>query len=283
MLKPLLATALLTLLAACSSSAPPDSDVPGASAGVDQAMRQHAHAHNDYLHETPLIDALQRGFGSVEADVYRTLGGDLAVAHSLAEIRPGRTLRALYLEPLATRASSGDLVAQGQRLQLLVDLKSAGPATWQILESQLAEHGELFTRYDASGMHPGAVDVVVSGNRPRADMEAAAVRRSAYDGRLSDLDDPAPAAFMPLISADWAGEFGWDGSGEFPQAQRLKLQDAVRRTHAAGRKLRLYGTPDAPGEARDRLWCTLLAEGVDWLNTDDLDGLREFFQRAPCD
>ncbi|PPE75056.1 hypothetical protein C3942_05110 [Solimonas fluminis] len=271
----------LLLLAACSSSEPLD-PVP-APGGTAAAMRQHAHAHNDYLHERPLLDALERGFGSVEADVFRTLAGDLAVAHSLAEIRPGRTLRALYLDPLEDYAAThGGVIHDEGRLQLLVDLKTAGPASWAELERQLAEYGDLFTRHDAAGLHAGAVDVVVSGNGPRAEMETAATRRSGYDGRLADLDDPAPASFMPLISANWATEFGWDGNGDFPEAQRAKLADAVRRTHAAGRRLRLWGTPDAAGEARDRLWCTLLASGVDWINTDDLDGLHDFFERAPC-
>jgi hypothetical protein len=280
MLRKLSALALL-LLAACSSSEPPGSS--SGPVGTAAAMRQHAHAHNDYLHERPLLDALAQDFGSVEADVFRTLAGDLAVAHSLGEIRPGRTLRVLYLDPLADHAAAhGGTVRPGVRLQLLVDLKTAGPAAWQTLEQQLAEYGDLFTRHDGQGVHPGAVDVVVSGNRPRAEMEAAATRRSGYDGRLTDLDDPAPASFMPLISANWATEFGWDGRGEFPEAQRAKLIDAVQRTHGAGRRLRLWGTPDAAGEARDRLWCTLLDAGVDWINTDDLEGLRDFFERAPC-
>lgn len=241
-------------------------------------MRQHAHAHNDYEHETALLDALARGFGSVEADVFLIgLTQDLAVAHSALEIEAGRTLRTLYLDPLAAGADDGD-----GRLQLLVDLKTEALPTWQALERQLAEYGDLFTRYDAAGVHPGAVDVVVSGNRPRAEMESAASRRSAYDGRFTDLDDPAPASFMPLISGDWNAEFGWDGNGEFPEDQRLKLEDAAQRAHAAGRRLRLWNTPDTAGPARDRLWCALLAAGVDWLNTDDLDGLRDFFRRAPC-
>ena len=38
-----------------------------------------AHAHNDYLHERPLLDALDHGFTSVEADIFlvdgKLLGG----------------------------------------------------------------------------------------------------------------------------------------------------------------------------------------------------------------
>jgi hypothetical protein len=34
------------------------------------APLRHAHAHNDYQHKRPLLDALDQGFGSVESDVF---------------------------------------------------------------------------------------------------------------------------------------------------------------------------------------------------------------------
>ena len=87
----------------------------------------HAHAHNDYEHPHPLLDALERGFCSVEADVH-LVDGELFVAHDANAIKPDRTLRKLYLEPLLDRvrahggrayegardlhdASRGDLIA----------------------------------------------------------------------------------------------------------------------------------------------------------------------------
>jgi len=41
----------------------------------------HGHAHNDYEHPHPLLDALSQGFYSVEADVYYD-GGRFKVAHN---------------------------------------------------------------------------------------------------------------------------------------------------------------------------------------------------------
>jgi len=56
-----------------------------------------AHAHNDYLHERPLLDALDHQFRSIEADVFAR-GDSLYVAHNQRDIRPGKTL-ALRLRP----------------------------------------------------------------------------------------------------------------------------------------------------------------------------------------
>src|SRR4051812_48114397 len=62
----------------------------------------HAHAHNDYEHPRPLLDALDCGFCSVEADVF-LVGDKLFVGHSWYELRPERTLVSLYLDPLKKR------------------------------------------------------------------------------------------------------------------------------------------------------------------------------------
>jgi len=62
----------------------------------------HAHAHNDYEHTRPLLDALDHGFCSVEADIY-LVEDKLLVAHNRRDAKPERTLQALYLDPLRER------------------------------------------------------------------------------------------------------------------------------------------------------------------------------------
>src|SRR5687767_16008437 len=58
-----------------------------------------AHAHNDYEHSRPLLDALAQGFCSIEADVH-WVAGRLLVARDRKDTKPERTLERLYLEPL---------------------------------------------------------------------------------------------------------------------------------------------------------------------------------------
>ena len=67
---------------------------------------RRAHAHNDYYHRRPLLDALDHGFTSVEADIY-LVDGKLLVAHSRLELDAERTLRELYLDPLRERVRRG--------------------------------------------------------------------------------------------------------------------------------------------------------------------------------
>jgi len=70
--------------------------------GAEPKPLVNAHAHNDYEHARPLLDALDRGFCSVEADVW-LVDGQLLVAHDRGKAKPGRTLQALYLDPLRAR------------------------------------------------------------------------------------------------------------------------------------------------------------------------------------
>ncbi|MEU6102871.1 phosphatidylinositol-specific phospholipase C/glycerophosphodiester phosphodiesterase family protein [Streptomyces flaveolus] len=238
-----------------------------------------AHAHNDYEHPRPLLDALDHRFGSVEADIY-LVGDQLLVAHDPEDLDPARTLESLYLDPLAARVRAHHgRVYRGERrsLQLLVDIKTEGAATYRELDRRLRRYKHLFTTCAHGRVHPGAVTVVVSGDRAaRAPMAAQSTRRAFYDGRLTDLGTSAPASFVPLISDNWTLNFTWQGVGAFPEAERGKLRDIVGAAHGRGQRVRFWATPDLPGAARDAVWGELLAAGVDHLNTDDLAGLEAF-------
>jgi hypothetical protein len=238
-----------------------------------------AHAHNDYEHPRPLLDALDHRFGSVEADIF-LVGDQLLVAHDPEDLDPARTLESLYLDPLAARVRANHgAVYRGHRkpLQLLIDLKTEGASTYLELDRHLARYKHLFTTYAHGRVFPGPVTAVISGDRAaRTPMAAQTSRRAFYDGRLADLGSSASASFIPLISDNWTNHFTWRGVGAFPAAERQKLHGIVRAAHDRGQRVRFWATPDTPGPARDALWTELVAADVDHLNTDDLAGLEAF-------
>ncbi|GAB2923415.1 phosphatidylinositol-specific phospholipase C/glycerophosphodiester phosphodiesterase family protein [Streptomyces heilongjiangensis] len=246
-----------------------------------------AHAHNDYEHPRPLLDALDHRFGSVEADLF-LVGGHLLVAHDPEDLDPARTLESLYLEPLAARvrAHHGSVYRGHRRpLQLLIDIKTEGAATYRELDRRLRRHRHLFTTYAHGRVRPGPVTAVISGDRAaRVPMEAQTERHAFYDGRLADLvpdaalvsTTPAPASLIPLVSDNWSLNFTWRGAGPFPEAERARLRAIVSTAHGRGQRVRFWATPDLPGPERDAVWGELLAAGVDHLNTDDLAGLEAF-------
>ncbi|MFF3980506.1 phosphatidylinositol-specific phospholipase C/glycerophosphodiester phosphodiesterase family protein [Streptomyces sp. NPDC001828] len=247
------------------------------------APLRRTHAHNDYEHTHPLFDALAHGFTSVEADIF-LVDGQLLVGHDPAELDPIRTLESLYLDPIRRliRANHGSVYRNwGHPLQLLIDIKSEGAATYRELDRRLRPYRALLSSYDHGRVHTGAVTAVVSGDRgARGPMEAQRERYAFYDGRLDDLGTAATASLIPLVSEAWTDHFTWTGAGPFPAAERARLRDLVARTHADRRRLRFWATPDAAGPERDALWRELYAAGIDWFNTDDLAGLEAFLRRA---
>ncbi len=272
-----LATIVMVVLTVTGTS-------PAQATHSDRPLPQ-AHAHNDYEHERPLFDALSHGFTSVEADVW-LVDGELLVAHDRDEVRPGRTLDRLYLEPLARQARKhhGSVHRHRADFQLLIDLKNEGSASYAAVEKALARYPEVFTtvtqrHHGRDRVRAGAVDAVVSGDRPLADMQQRTVRRAQYDGRLSDLGGPLPASFMPLVSDNWTTHFTWTGEGPMPAAERTELHRIVDQAHRAGQRVRFWATPDVAGPNRDRLWTELVRAGVDHVNTDDLAGLEDFLRQ----
>jgi len=238
-----------------------------------------AHAHNDYEHRRPLQDALDRGFNSVEADVW-LVDGELRVAHDLKDAVPGRNLESLYLQPLADRVreNHGEVYKHGRDFQLLIDIKSDGPSTYAAVDQALQKYRGISTVYIGGRVLKGAVTSVISGNRPLDVLMAQTVRYAGYDGRLTDLHSGMPASLMPLVSDNWTNNFTWNGLGPMPAAERTKLHDIVTTAHQAGYRVRFWATPDMPGAAREALWSELAAAGVDYINTDDLHGLEDFLR-----
>jgi hypothetical protein len=235
------------------------------------------HAHNDYQHARPLLDALDHGFTSVEADIWLR-DGELLIGHDERHLDPARTLESLYLGPLQARveANNGSVYGNGEPFLLLIDIKSEGEATYARLAEVLKGFALILAHTEAGSVVPGAVTAIVSGNRAPATMKAQTQRHAFYDGRLSDLEGGPPASFMPLVSDNWTRHFSWKGIGEMPADERAKLDEIVAAAHGKGYALRFWETPDQPGPARDALWRVLSEAGVDLINTDDLAGLAAF-------
>jgi hypothetical protein len=233
-----------------------------------------AHAHNDYWHQRPLLDALDHGFTSVEADIF-VVDGKLLVGHARGELKPERTLEALYLEPLARRAkeNGGRIYQDGKRFFLLVDIKSDADTAFQDVHKSLANFADLLTVVEGGEVSEGAVTVVISGNRPIAELERASPRYAGIDGRLSDLDSDRPSHLMPMISDNWRSHFTWRGDGAMPPDEQRKLREIVDKVHKAGRVVRFWGTPE-----NEAVWRELRSSGVDLIGTDRLDRLATFLR-----
>lgn len=261
-------------LVGCATGNADSSHTNGAPMAADATFLPHSHSHNNYEQGLPLVDALSRGFASIEADVV-FLDGELYVAHGADDVRPGRTptLTSLYLDPLreVVRSHGGSVYGPSDPpLQLLVDVKTEAYETYAALDEVLRRYSDMLTVWTDGVVSPGAVTVVLSGNRALDVIEGAPARYVAIDGRI--LDDRAGVApeAMPLVSEDWERLGPPTEEGRLAAARRV-----VERMHAEGRKVRFWATPES-----EEVWRSLIAMGVDYIGTDDPERLEGLLRAA---
>ncbi len=243
---------------------------------MNPSVLARAHSHNDYVRPRPLLDALDLGFCSVEADVF-PIDGELLVAHDRKDLKPERTLESLYLRPLWERFRRHGGVYPGQEpFHLLIDFKSDAQASTELLVRRLATMAPMFTRFERGVVRPGAVTVLVSGDRPIEWARRTDRRLFAVDGRPENLGKGEPVSLFPMISQSWSSIFEWKGAGPMSGTDRAKLAAMVAHAHEEGRRLRFWAVPDnAAG------WSVQWAAGIDHINTDRVAELAQWMRNRP--
>lgn len=226
----------------------------------------NAHAHNDYEHKRPLFDALSHGFTSVEADVF-LVDGKLLVAHERRQLKAERTLKSLYLEPLAKLVRESGHVYPGIEFTLMVDVKENGKEATEALVREVEPY-----RSFVSATFPKAVKVVVSGAGDREVIAQKSGRLLFLDGRPGDLEKPKDPS-IAWVSDSWYKHFTWTGKGGFPHEERMKLREMAFKAQQLGYRLRFWASPESPV-----VWEELMRSRIDLIGTDRLADLAKFLR-----
>ncbi|KAJ2994545.1 hypothetical protein NUW58_g1529 [Xylaria curta] len=259
------------------------------------------HSHNDYWRKVPLLSALHAGCTGVEADVWLfDNDSELYVGHDKAALTPHRTFQSLYVNPLVEilaknnpRTSFYNGTRRGvfdtdpdQTLVLLVDLKTDGAKTFAQVEAQLEPlRARNWLTYVKDGVvHERQITVVGTGLTPFATL----VQNSTY--RDIFFDAPLDEFYEDPNIADAHGNNGpfvYNNTNSFYASVNFKqavgsvwthlddrqlglIRGQIKGAHKRGLKVRYWNTPAWPVGLRNRIWHTLVAEGVDILNADDL-------------
>lgn len=229
-----------------------------------------AHSHNDYLQKFPFWQAYHEGFGSVEADIFLE-NNKLMVAHTAKEIKPERTLEALYLKPLqkVIDKNNGRVYADSSRtLQLLIDLKTEAVPTLKVLLDELSRYPSL------TGSK--TLRIVITGNRPPVENYSQYPSWLLFDGDLAINYQPETLKKIALFSDNFANYTKWNGKGRLPEAEKLRLDAAIARAHSQQKKIRFWNAPDIVNS-----WYSYLDMGVDFINTDHIEPLSQFLETLP--
>lgn len=216
-----------------------------------------AHAHNDYEHAEPFFLAYNNGFGSIEADIY-LINDSLFVAHHIKDISAERTLETLYINPVLSKAKADTL----RSFQLLLDLKTDYKATLPAVEKLLEKNKAIF--------YPeGKVKVVISGSMPPPKEFFNYVDFIYFDGRPETIYNHEQLERVALISESAWKVSLWNRDGLPINPDKVK--ELINQTHAKGKQLRLWATPDTKAT-----WEFLIEAGIDYLNTDKIIELANY-------
>jgi len=222
------------------------------------------------------------------------------VGHDRAALTPYRTFQSLYVSPLVEILKQNNPETPfysdsrrgvfdtdpDQTVVLLVDLKTDGVKTLQEVEAQLEplRAGNWLTYVEDGTVHKGQVTVVGTGNTPFDTLiQNSTYRDIFFDAPLNELyedvdstdahDDDEIFVYNSTnsfyASVDFQQSIGTVWS-RLSEKQLHRIRGQIKGAHRRGLKVRYWNTPVWPISLRNNIWHTLIAEGADILNTDDL-------------
>jgi len=220
------------------------------------------HSHNDYWRRAPLLEALEAGCISIEADVFAG-DGKLMVAHDRKKIRKENTLTAMYLEPLAMIVRDrGRIYPRDPRpVILMIDIKSSWDETHPVLSEVLKPFHDVI--HAPGGTYTGDGGIIIATSGAGSGQKRIANGISAVDGRPNDFGKGISHKKMPVVSLSYRSYFSWSIKEPLPEDQLQKLKSLAQKSREEGKLLRLWGAPDVPAT-----WDLLLTHGVGLINTD---------------
>ncbi|HAT92504.1 MAG TPA: alkaline phosphatase, partial [Sphingobacterium sp.] len=241
------------------------------SVSAQQKLTANAgHSHNDYKQQIPLLEAYYAGMGSIEADVFYR-NGELYVAHESSEIKPGKTLKKLYIDPLiAFFKENGNkpYAKPEQTLQLVIDIKENYEQVLSKLLADLKGNESIFDQQK----NPSAIKIVVSGEIPPPEKFDNYPSMIYFDGRPEKDYTPAQLKHIGMISQDIKQYSVWNGKGTPTPPDLEKMKSVIDKAHKLGKTFRFWATKDSPNS-----WKELGHMGVDWINTDHPTALKNFY------
>lgn len=238
-----------------------------------QLIVGQGYAHNDYLHERPLLDALESGYINVEADIFLQ-HGQLILAHWFPMFKENRTLKHFYLDPLLKYVIDRDAGSLNYHppITLHIDIKSSPKETYLALRLLLEKYKRILSSWDNGVFRQSRVNIVITGRKPEALIRAEKCRLVMMDECSNSPLASNSGDLYAMSSCRYSRISSWRGDGPMPDKDKFKLRQFAMQAHKQGKKARLWASPE-----NDEVRRSLLACGFDYITTDRLAELKKFF------
>jgi hypothetical protein len=238
---------------------------------------KYGHAHNDYLHKRPLLDALELGFTSIEIDLYY-IYKRAKVSHTPILLCLKPQLKPLYFDPLREmiRKNGGTVFPDHQtQLTLMIEFKHAPEKLYVFLKDILKEFEDILTIPFGKNKRTGPVRIILMRG-PSIDMLLEEeTPYFAIDGSASHLSSGIDPDLIPRISLNYNNYFTWRGEGNMPVHEKELLEEMVARAKEKKRQIRFWAMPE-----NEDIWKTFIDAGVDVINVDDLERYARFERKS---
>ena len=227
----------------------------------------------------------------------------------LVKILESQNPRTSFHPSLDTPRSGVFDTRPSQTLVFLIDFKGDGNKVWPYVVEQLEplRQRRMLSYYNGTSFVEGPITVVATGHAPWDKVVANTTYRDIFFdapldlmGKLSDAADSQvdvqggsltkrdsnqgqghsgaapsdPTMYSPAnsyyASASFKRAVGWPWRGGLSRQQIELMRKQIAGAHAQGLKVRYWSVPSWPRGMRNYLWRTLVKEGVDFLNVDDL-------------
>lgn len=253
------------------------------------------HSHNDYWRQVPLFEALSLGITGVEADCHLA-NGELYVGHSNASLRPNRTFRTLYLNPLLSilqNQNKAGLVASDSSVRgvwdtdtsrgivLMTDLKTEGFSTLKAVQAQLQPLRDAgwLSYWNGTTFIPGPITHVGTGNTPFAAVLNSTYANATYrdvffDAPINQLSSIYNASNSYYTSTSLSALLG--GKFKIPQtglskSQMIIVAQQITQAKELGLVSRYWDIPTWPTTRRMNIWKQLESLDIGMLNADAIE------------
>jgi alkaline phosphatase len=226
------------------------------------AVAQKILAQDDHHQPKPFVTAYEQKADFIEADIWLQ-NGKLVVSSTKPQAS-APTLDSLYLAPIRRLFGQHDGYVSADRrykFGLVLDVKDNQEAVLAALIEQLQQNVMLFNRT----ANPNAVQIIISGNRPRIELILDQSALLQFDGRPSEIYDEETLGRIAMISDNFDSYSQWNGEGKLPEADQDKLKRVLKRAHSSGKPFRLSNVP-----TNANAWKQLKKLGVDIIGTSQV-------------
>jgi hypothetical protein len=252
---------------------------------------KQANSYKDYVHATPLFDALHCGFTIIEQDIFilyknpttgKLVDNKLSVFNNSQQkklssyvIMVGQTSEKykgtfydLYLKPLK-QLKSKQFVFSGYNKPIfyMINVKTNHPGSIEFMNLYLSQYKNIINNYN-SMKSDKPISVILTGytskNFYHEDFDYLLSTENRYINMEGKMENPligqkATPDLFPLISTSW------------DNMTNNKLHNAIKEAHTNGYKIRFCGSRE-----NKRIWKEMKSAGADIISTYNLKKLKNF-------